>query len=205
MTMPLTLPVIAQSELPVQPVDWQGLPHTYLNSGELEIIVALVCGAGTGIFQPAGSSGSAATLSGVIGEQPQSDGVVPSHRETNGGSCRLLGTGADRHAGLWRGWELRGWSDKGQRGLVLRLHPTSTQWRIPRPVSFDRQSVGAGHPRRHDGRTGIPRRDTNHGTCTRGLARKHPRLLLIDGGGACMLLESHACHLTGGWNHGHVL
>ena len=30
------------------------------------------------------------------------------------------------------------------------------------PVSFDRQSVGAGHPRRHDGRTGIPRRDTNH-------------------------------------------
>jgi hypothetical protein len=34
---------------------------------------------------------------------------------------------------------------------------------------------------------------------------KHPRLLLIDGGGACMLLESHACHLTGGWNHGQVL
>jgi predicted O-methyltransferase YrrM len=33
---------IAQSELPVRPVNWDGLPRTYLNSGELEIIIALI-------------------------------------------------------------------------------------------------------------------------------------------------------------------
>jgi predicted O-methyltransferase YrrM len=38
------LPKIPASELPVHPmpVDWQGLPATYLNFGELEIIVALI-------------------------------------------------------------------------------------------------------------------------------------------------------------------
>lgn len=33
---------IPQSELPVQPINWDGLPRTYLNAGELEIIVALI-------------------------------------------------------------------------------------------------------------------------------------------------------------------
>ena len=36
------LPVIPQSELTIHPVDWAGLPPTYLNRGELEIIGALV-------------------------------------------------------------------------------------------------------------------------------------------------------------------
>ena len=36
------LPIIPQSELLIQPVDWQGLPRTYLNAGELEIIIALI-------------------------------------------------------------------------------------------------------------------------------------------------------------------
>jgi predicted O-methyltransferase YrrM len=39
------LPVISQTDLPVRPVDWSGLPQTYLNRGELEIIVALIRGA----------------------------------------------------------------------------------------------------------------------------------------------------------------
>jgi predicted O-methyltransferase YrrM len=39
----LNLPTIARSELPpITPVDWNGLPRQYLNTGELEIIVALV-------------------------------------------------------------------------------------------------------------------------------------------------------------------
>lgn len=38
----MRLASISQSELPVQPVNWDGLPRTYLNAGELEIIVALV-------------------------------------------------------------------------------------------------------------------------------------------------------------------
>jgi predicted O-methyltransferase YrrM len=36
------LATIPQSALPVYPVNWNGLPLTYLNAGELEIIVALV-------------------------------------------------------------------------------------------------------------------------------------------------------------------
>ena len=39
------LPIITQSTLAIKPVDWGGLPETYLNKGELEIIVALVRGA----------------------------------------------------------------------------------------------------------------------------------------------------------------
>jgi len=36
------LPVVAQAELTIEPVDWSGLPQTYLNKGELELIVALI-------------------------------------------------------------------------------------------------------------------------------------------------------------------
>jgi predicted O-methyltransferase YrrM len=36
------LPVIPKTELPIRPVDWTGLPPTYLNAGELEIIIALI-------------------------------------------------------------------------------------------------------------------------------------------------------------------
>jgi predicted O-methyltransferase YrrM len=38
----LKLPVTPQWEIAVKPIDWTGLPQTYLNRGELEIIVALV-------------------------------------------------------------------------------------------------------------------------------------------------------------------
>jgi predicted O-methyltransferase YrrM len=41
-TMMLTLPLIERSTLPIRPVDWSGLPHEYLNDGELEIIIALI-------------------------------------------------------------------------------------------------------------------------------------------------------------------
>jgi predicted O-methyltransferase YrrM len=36
------LPTISRDQLAVKPIDWSGLPRTYLNDGELEIIVALV-------------------------------------------------------------------------------------------------------------------------------------------------------------------
>jgi len=36
------LPVVTQAELSIQPIDWSGLPQTYLNKGELEIIIALI-------------------------------------------------------------------------------------------------------------------------------------------------------------------
>jgi predicted O-methyltransferase YrrM len=38
----MQLTTVPQTELAVRPVNWDGLPHTYLNEGELEIIVALV-------------------------------------------------------------------------------------------------------------------------------------------------------------------
>jgi predicted O-methyltransferase YrrM len=36
------LPVIKQSALDVQPIDWAGLPRRFLNPGELEVLVALI-------------------------------------------------------------------------------------------------------------------------------------------------------------------
>jgi predicted O-methyltransferase YrrM len=39
---PMELPTLPQNELPVQPINWDGLPRAYLNAGELEIIVALI-------------------------------------------------------------------------------------------------------------------------------------------------------------------
>jgi predicted O-methyltransferase YrrM len=38
----LRLPIVAQNTFDIRPIDWSGLPQTYLNRGELEIIVALV-------------------------------------------------------------------------------------------------------------------------------------------------------------------
>jgi predicted O-methyltransferase YrrM len=38
----MTLPLVSASELSVMPVNWRSLPKTYLNFGELEIIVALI-------------------------------------------------------------------------------------------------------------------------------------------------------------------
>lgn len=38
----MQMTTVSQSELPVRPIDWEGLPRTYLNAGELEIIIALI-------------------------------------------------------------------------------------------------------------------------------------------------------------------
>lgn len=38
----LKLPTVPQSALNVQPIDWAGLPKRFLNTGELEVLVALV-------------------------------------------------------------------------------------------------------------------------------------------------------------------
>ena len=37
-----SLPICLQSSLDVRPIDWAGLPRRFLNSGELEILIALV-------------------------------------------------------------------------------------------------------------------------------------------------------------------
>jgi predicted O-methyltransferase YrrM len=38
----MKLPIIPKYEIPIQSINWEGLPKEYLNSGELEIIIALV-------------------------------------------------------------------------------------------------------------------------------------------------------------------
>jgi len=40
--LPLSLPKVAQSQLDVRPIDWRGLPQTFMNRGELEVLIALV-------------------------------------------------------------------------------------------------------------------------------------------------------------------
>ena len=40
--MPLTLPLVPQSQLDVRPIDWSGLTRRFMNDGELEVLVALM-------------------------------------------------------------------------------------------------------------------------------------------------------------------
>ena len=38
----MSLPTVPQSQFDVQPIDWAGLPRRYMNTGELEVLIALV-------------------------------------------------------------------------------------------------------------------------------------------------------------------